>query len=299
MTPAHFPQPGLLQPYGALPTPRLTPDLIQLVRAGQVFSLAVPVFEGIPVPGPMVPFTLTPRLRHDDPLEITPATAAAETISMAIHTGTHMDALCHIGERQDAAGEPAVDGEPRLYAGPDRTVPARAQVSYQGQRHLDASAMIPVVTRGVLLDVAAAKGLEVLPDADIVTIEDVRQALAWSGAALTPGCAVLLRTGFYKHLQDGSQAYQTAIAGLGLEAAQFLASAGMTLACADNMTVEAFPPLDHPVHRFLIVHSGITMVENLYLEQLSAQQVYEFLLIITPLRIQGATGSWVHPIAIA
>jgi kynurenine formamidase len=65
------------------------------------------------------------------------------------------------------------------------------------------------------------------------------------------------------------------------------------------MTVEAIPPLDHPVHRFLLVHHGITHVENLYLEELAVQRVYEFLVIITPLRLQGATGSWVHPIAIA
>ena len=55
----------------------------------------------------------------------------------------------------------------------------------------------------------------------------------------------------------------------------------------------------HAVHRFLIVHHGITHLENLYLEELAAQQVYEFLLIAAPLRLQGATGSWVHPIAIA
>ena len=292
------PQPGQLQPYGALPVPRLTPELISLVHSGQVYSLGIPLYEGIPVPGSMVPFSLTPRLRHGDPLEITPASAASETIALAIHTGTHMDALCHIAERQDASGAPSAAGEPRLYAGPGQTVPARGHVNQYGQQHLDGSAMIPVITRGVLLDVAAAKGLEVLPDGYIVTAEDVRQTLAWSGAVLTPGCAVLLRTGFYKHLRSGSPAYKNAIAGLGLEAAQFLAAAGMTLACADNMTVEAFPPLDHAVHRFLIVHSGITMVENLYLEQLSADRRYEFLFIVTPLRIQGATGSWVHPIAI-
>jgi kynurenine formamidase len=65
------------------------------------------------------------------------------------------------------------------------------------------------------------------------------------------------------------------------------------------MTVEAFPPYDHAVHRILLVHHGITHLENLYLEELAAQHVYEFLLIVTPLRLQGSTGSWVHPIAIA
>jgi len=58
------------------------------------------------------------------------------------------------------------------------------------------------------------------------------------------------------------------------------------------------PPNDHAVHRFLLVNNGITHVENLYLEALAASRAYEFLLVITPLRLSGATGSWVHPIAI-
>ena len=90
-----------------------------------------------------------------------------------------------------------------------------------------------------------------------------------------------------------------AIAGIGLDAAQWLHQQGMILAGADTMSVEAVPPLDHAVHRYLLVHHGVTHLENLYLEDLAAHHVYEFLLIVTPLRLQGSTGSWVHPIAIA
>ncbi|GAC1509734.1 MAG: hypothetical protein NVS2B12_25880 [Ktedonobacteraceae bacterium] len=54
-----------------------------------------------------------------------------------------------------------------------------------------------------------------------------------------------------------------------------------------------------PTPRFLLVHHGVTHLENLYLEDLAERQVYNFLLIVTPLRLIGATGSWVHPIAIA
>lgn len=73
----------------------------------------------------------------------------------------------------------------------------------------------------------------------------------------------------------------------------------MILAAADNMSVEVQPPMDHAVHRYLLVQNGITHLENLYLEELAARKVYEFLLIVTPLRLVGSTGSWVHPIAIA
>jgi kynurenine formamidase len=288
-----------MAPYGILPVPRVTPELLGLVRSGTVYSLAVVYREGIPVPAPMAPYTLSPRLRHGDLSDIAPASAAAEVVTMAAHTGTHIDALCHIGERQTSDGQPANDGQVRLFASIGETIAAAETVNFQGQTHLSIAEMPPIITRGVLLDVAGSRGLGVLPDGYVISAEDIEDTLNRQGTQVRPGTAVLLRTGFYQHLRDGNPAYANAIAGLGLGAAKLLASQGMILAGADNMTVEAFPPYDHSVHRFLLVHSGITHLENLFLEELAARQVYEFLLIVTPLRLQGSTGSWVHPIAIA
>lgn len=292
-------QPGNMSSYGALPVPQVTPELLGLVKSGKVYSLAVVHYEGIPVPGPMVPYTLSPRLRHGDLTDIRPASAAAEVITMSIHTSTHIDALCHIGEHQNLDGQPDVNGDVRLFAGTDQSVPAKDHVNFQGQTHLSIVDMPPIVTRAVLLDVAGYKGVDVLPDGYVITAEDIQNTLSAQNITIKPGTAVLTRTGFYQHLRDGNRAYSDAIAGIGLEAAQMLFNQGMILAGADNMTVEAFPPYDHAVHRFLLVHNGVTHLENLYLEMLAAEKVYEFMLIVTPLRLQGATGSWVHPIAIA
>jgi kynurenine formamidase len=293
------PQPGEMKPYGALPVPHLTPELLSLVKTGKVYSLSVVYREGIPVPGPMVPYSLTPRLRHGDDDLISPASAAAEAITMSAHTGTHIDALCHIGEHQNAAGEPDPSGEVRLYNGTHQSVAASDHVTYQGQTHLSIAEMPPIITRAVLLDVAAYKGVDVLPHAYIITAEDIQNTLEAQNTVVQPGTAVLIRTGFYQHLRDGNPAYKDLVAGPGLEAAQFLHQQGMILMGADNMTVEAYPPYEHAVHRYLLVHHGVTHMENLYLEELASSRIYESLLIITPLRLQGATGSWVHPIAIA
>jgi kynurenine formamidase len=293
-------KPGELSPYGALPVPHVTPEHIGLIRTGKVYSLAVVHEEGIPVPGPMVPYTLSPRLRHGDLGDITPASAAAEVVTMAAHTGTHIDALCHIGERQHENGDADPSGEVRLFNGEGQTVKAADCVDFRGQKHLSIAEMPPIVTRGVLVDVAGSLGVDVLPDAYVISGSDVQDALARQGTTVTPGTAVLIRTGFYQHLASGNhRTYADAIAGIGLEAAKWLHKQGMILAGADNMTVEAFPPLDHAVHRYLLVHHGVTHLENLYLEQLAAERVYEFLLMVAPLRLHGATGSWVHPIAIA
>ncbi len=293
------PQPGRLAPYGRLPVPHLTPELRQLVHTGAVYSLAVNYYEGMPKPAPMVPYTISARNRHGDLKGIEPATFAAEAITMAAHTGTHIDALCHIGERQDAQGQPSPDGEPRLYAGKGETVPATESASHQGLMQMNIAQMPPIVTRAVLLDIAGMKGMDVLPDAYMITVADIEATLAKQATIIQPGTAVILRTGFYHHLVSGDSAYVDRIAGPGLEAAQFLVQQGMILIGADNMSVEAMPPVDHAVHRFLLVHNGITHLENLYLEELAEQQIYEFLLIVTPLRLVGATGSWVHRFAFA
>jgi kynurenine formamidase len=291
--------PGEMKPYGALPVPKLTPELLTLVKTGTVYSLSVIWQEGIPVPEPMVPYTLSPRLRHGDLPDLSPASAAAELITMSAHTGTHIDALCHIGERQDANGYPSHDGDVKLFSEDGQYVNAADHVDYHGQKHMSIAEMPPIITRAVLVDVARYKGVDVLPDGYVITATEVQGALEAQGTSVKAGTAVLIRTGFYQHLLSSNPAYKDTIAGIGLEAAQWLHQQGMILAGADNMTVEAVPPSDHPVHRYLLVHHGVTHLENLYLEALAAAQIYEFLLIVTPLRLQGSTGSWVHPIAIA
>ena len=295
--PKHLP-PGKFKPYGALPLPKLTPPLLALVKTGTVYSLAVTHYEAMPVPPPMVPYTLTPRLRHGDLKDIRPASAAAEAVTMAAHTATHIDALCHVGEHRNAKGEPDANGDVHLYAGKGKTVLAKDNVTFQGQQHLSIAEMPPIVLRGVLLDVAGLKGVDVLPDSYPITKKDVQDTLKAQGTVITPGTAVCIRTGFYKHLAEGNLAYRDRIAGLALDGAKFLHKRGMVLAAADNMSVEVQPPIDHAVHRYLLVHNGVTHLENLYVDELAKNKVYEFLLIVTPLRLIGATGSWVHPIAI-
>ncbi len=289
-----------LSPYGRLPVPRLTPALLSLVKTGEIFSLGIDFQEGMLTPGAaMKSYSIAPHLRHGDETTIDPGTAAAETIRMSIHVGTHIDALCHIAEKQDAAGNPASDGEPRLYNGAGTTLPARECVTSAGQAHMSIEKMPPIVTRGLLLDVAAYKGVEMLPPAYGIGADDIRGTLNKQGSEIGENTAVLVRTGTYRLLRDGDPLYRDAQTGLNLEAAQYLVEQGMTLVGADNMAVEAMPPMDHSVHRFLLVHNGITHVENLNLDELAAAACYEFLLIITPLKLTGATGSWVNPIAIA
>ncbi len=286
--------------YGQLPVPRLTPELLRLIKTGQVYSLGVDFEEGMLTPGvAMKSYSIAPHLRHSDPSTIDPAAAAAETIRMSIHVGTHIDALCHIAEKRDEQGNPDPDGRAYLYDGPGKLIPAGECVSSAGQRHLSVEQMPPIVTRGVLLDIAAYKGVDMLPPAYPIAADDIAGAIAKQGAIMRENTAVLVRTGTIQLLRDGNPTYRDAQAGLNEGAARYLLERGMNLVGADNMAVEAMPPHDHSVHRLLLVHSGVTHIENLNLDELAAAQCYEFLLIIAPLKLTGATGSWVNPLAIA
>ncbi|MCY4018919.1 MAG: cyclase family protein [Chloroflexi bacterium] len=289
-----------LSAYGQLPVPRLTPALLSLIRTGEVYSLGVNFEEGMLTPGAaMKSYSIAPHLRHSDSSRIDPGSAAAETIRMSIHVGTHIDALCHIAEKRDAAGNPEPGGVPYLYNGEGKSIPANECVSSAGQTHLSIEQMPPIVTRGVLLDVAAYKDVDMLPPAYQVDADDIAGAIDKQGTVMSENTAVLVRTGSIQLLRDGDPIYRDAQTGLNLEAARYLVERGMNLVGADNMAVEAMPPHDHSVHRFLLVHSGITHVENLNLDELAAARCYEFVLIIAPLKLTGATGSWVNPIAIA
>lgn len=285
--------------YGRLPVPRLTPELIGLVKTGQVYSLGVDFKEGMLTPGAvMKSYSIAPHLRHGDPSTISPASAAAEVIRMSIHVGTHIDALCHIAEKRDADGN-LDDGEPYLYSPDGEPARARDMVSSAGQHHYSIESMPPVLARGVLLDIAGYKGVDALPPAYAVGADDIRGALEKQATRIRERTAVLVRTGSIQYLRDGDPVYRDQQTGINLEAAQFLVERGMHLVGADNMAVEVQPPVDHSVHRFLLVHSGITHIENLNLDELAAAKCYEFLLIVAPLKLTGATGSWVNPIAIA
>lgn len=287
-----------LSAYGKLPIPRLTPELLTLVKTGEVYSLGMDYQRGMLVPGVMASYYIAPHVRHSDASGISPATAATEVINMSIHVGTHIDALCHIAEKQDDDGNPDPRGEPRLYAGEGKTVAALNHVSSAGQQHNAVEKMPPIITRAVLLDVAGYKGMDILPDSYPISLDDIRGTLEKQATSITDGTAVLIRTGFFHHLKNGNLASRDAPAGITLESAKWLVKQGMILAGSDTMPVEVMPPNDHSVHRFLLVHNGITHLENLNLEDLATQQQYEFLLIVSPLKLTGATGSWVNPIAI-
>ena len=159
-----------------------------------------------------------------------------------------------------------------------------------------------LMTRGVLIDVAALKGVDMLPDTYEITIKDLQDALAKQRVTLQPGDAVLINTGWNKLWAKDNARYVKSCPGIGVAAAEWLARQDPMLIGSDNWPVEVAPNPDPrlslPVHQIALVVNGIHLLENLKLDDLAAKQVYEFAFVMQPLKAQGFTGSTVAPVAI-
>lgn len=210
---------------------------------------------------------------------------AADHMSWATHGSvTHLDSLGHVWY------------DDTLYNGYSQT-----GVRSNGLRKLGIDKAPSFLTRGVLVDVARSHGVEYLPAGYEITAADIGATLAESGTTLQPGDAVLLRTGWINTWESDDVAYHGDRPGIGLDASEFLAKADVALVGADNSGVEVLPWAAGtvcPVHQFLIRDCGIYLLEFLDLEELSSKGVVEFLFIASPLRIRGATGSPIAPVAV-
>ena len=141
-----------------------------------------------------------------------------------------------------------------------------------------------------------------LPDGYRVTRKDLIDALNKQNVDLREGDVVLIRTGSMQRYNDAA-AYMANPPGLGMAAARFLIEEkGAMVVGADNLSFEAFPSeLENdyvPVHTYLLAEQGTPIIELVYLEELSRDQVFEFAFIGGSLKLRGADAAPIRPIAI-
>ena len=159
-----------------------------------------------------------------------------------------------------------------------------------------------LMTRAVLIDVAAYKGVDMLGDNYEITVADLEGALKRQNLAINAGDAVIINTGWNKLWGKDNARYSRSNPGLGIKAAEWLIAKDPMLLGADTAPVEVSPNPDKqlslPVHQLALVVHGVHLLENLKLDELAAKNVSEFALVLQPLKLQGATGSTVAPVAI-
>ncbi len=261
----------------------------QLMAGARLFDLAHPMRTGMPQSPNHPPFRMVLERRHGDIVRADGGSAANELIITGGHVGTHVDALAHVSQDGLLHGE----------------TPAASVQSNRGFSTLGIDTFPPYVGRCVLLDIAAVHGTRTLAPGYEVSAEDLDLAEKAAGVSVGEGEAVLIGTGWSRNWPDGQlfTGQVNGAPGPGTGAAQWLIDRRVRLAGAESIAFECIPPgrghAELPVHRMLLVEAGITIVETLRLDELLDSGVREFLLILNPLPIVGATGSPVRPLAIA
>lgn len=272
--------------------------LLARLDGRKVYDLSVEYFVGMPSwhaigdPRYQIWLTHTPNgTAVDDPMGVGEHQNAlvsytGSAISMYTHMGTHIDALNHFG----------LNG--KIWNGYE----ASKYLGDRGWKKTGAETIPPIIARGVLIDVAAARGIEMLPANYRVRKKDLQDALRKQGVKLEQGDVVLIRTGRMK-LYAKADAYMHDTPGLGLDAARYLIEEGgaMTVG-ADNLSFESFPSEVEgnylPVHTYLLAQQGAMILELVNLEELARDRVYEFAFIGTSLKLRGADAAPMRPIAI-
>lgn len=212
---------------------------------------------------------------------------ANDLIVTGTHVGTHIDAFSHTSRHG------------RVIGGGQADVPGQG-----GYLTAGADTIAPIVTRGILLDIAGARDLDLCPAGYEVTPADLQRACQRQRTSPGPGDVVLVRTGWGSLYESDPARYagtDTGVPGAGRAAAAWIAEHRARAAGSDTIPFEcvpAGPRTAMTVHTLLLNQAGVHLIEGLDLEQLSADAVYEFVFIASPLRLVGATGSPVRPLAI-
>ncbi|WP_327683089.1 cyclase family protein [Streptomyces sp. NBC_00467] len=264
------------------------------VRTGRRVPLALPLHQdGIQtglIPGRVNPLHAMVQINQE---LFGPGTVATsdDVVTMGLQAATHWDALTHASHSG------------RIYNGrPADTVTAHTRARFSG---ID---KVPyVVSRGVLLDVARAKGLDRLPGDHAVTPEDLEEAEDFGGVTVGAGDIVLVRTGQIRLALGGDKhGYGYPSPGLSVRTPEWFHAHDVAAVANDTLTFEIFPPeiedLWLAVHALDLVEMGMLQGQNWNLESLStacAQEMrYAFLLSAMPEPFVGGTGTPVAPVAV-
>jgi kynurenine formamidase len=274
---------------------RITPETVlranKLITAGKVYQLGRVYEHGMPLPGKRH-FSLTiPGSPTYPPDGKNGSVAFDEMFSGEIgQVGTQFDGLGHVGVH--------MKGDDYFYNGFKRSEFASAY----GHKKLGVENVGVFFTRAVLLDVARMRKAERLPAGYVITPEDLRACLDEAKLKIEPGDVVLLRTGHGLLWMKDNKAYGDGEPGIGMAAAKWLTDRKVCLLGADTWAIEAVPGEDKdrpfPVHQWNLVRHGVYHLENLDLEELAKDKVYQSAFIFSPLRLKGATGSPGNPIAV-
>ena len=264
--------------------------LVERILGARVYDLEQSRFAGMPVhPAHQPGYFYALHRRHRDsyrPDKYGARSGSSGVLTMMEHSGTHIDALCHQAADLTFHGGVRVDDVERT----------------DGFTQLGAETNPPLLGRGVLLDIAGWQNVPLLPQNYAITADVLEQCARASGVEVRAGDVLLVRTG-YASCWDDSATYLAA-AGVSKSGNVWAADRRVVAVGADNMAWDAMTERDPDTgmtlfgHVHLLVTHGIHILENLNLEALAAAGRREFAFIGIPLKLRGATGSPIRPLAL-
>jgi kynurenine formamidase len=269
---------------------------VSCAKTGRSFSLALPLSEseGIQIgvmPGRINPVRTMVQLNTSmtgDPADFC---TSDDLVVMGLQCATHWDGLGHVSY------------EGVIYNGYPADTITVFGASRCGIHHIRS-----IVSRGVLLDVARAKGVDRLEGGYALTPEDLDAAAEMGRLTVQSGDVVLIRTGqmtFLRQTPPNKLEYGVPSAGPSTKTVGWFRDHDVAAVATDNLTFEVwpceYPDALLPVHILHLVEMGMTQGQNFMLEDLAADcaddGVYEFLLEASPQPFTNAVGSPVNPIA--
>jgi kynurenine formamidase len=267
-----------------------TSELIEIfVKKAKIYDLEQLRYNGMPAYHPVSPAFLYFLYRHHEnyyrPEREGPRTSSSGLIIMTDQSGTHIDARCH------QASDLTLPGGVKIT--PDVETP-------WGFEKLGAEHIPPIIGRGILIDAAYKK--DPLPEEYEITLDEFKEAMRSEGVEIKENDIVLVRTGYGKYWNDPEK--YTKAAGISKEVSVWLGERNVLAVGSDNLAWDVPKYRDPetksalPAHLYLLARKGIYIMENLYLEELARDKVYSFLFIGLPLKMKGATGSPLRPIAV-
>jgi kynurenine formamidase len=261
-----------------------------LVKTGKVYALGVPTGPDSPAYGDRkytVEIIQTPAA-GEPPLGDNKVTAHDEKVTTSMGIGTQMDGFGHLG----------IDH--RFYNGL-KGEDLRTKDGH-GLAKLELSAVPPIVTRGVLIDMAKHFRKPMLDGGQVITRADVEAALKAQKLTVGKGDVVIFHTGWLKMAETDKAKFMAAEPGIGVEAATWLADQGVVAIGSDTFAVEHIPFADPNrqwvVHQTLLAKKGVHILENINTAELAADGAGEFLFVLGQPRFVGTVQVVVNPIAI-
>jgi kynurenine formamidase len=269
----------------------MKPDLVvkaaQLVKTGKTYALGIPVSSATPAYPPRS-FKVTivqPGQAGIPGLGPSKTTYNDDIIEGWVGVGSQLDGLGHIGvEHVYYNGNKLLD-----FADPT------------GLKKLGVEKVPPIVARGVLLDMAAHFGTDIVKEGTAFNVKEIEEVAKKQGVEIRQGDVVIFHTGWLSLIGKDDKRYGAAEPGLGVEGAKYLVGKGVVAIGADTWGLEVLPFESKnifEVHQILLPMNGTYILENMDTAGLAADKAYEFLFVLGQPRFKGGVQSMINPIAI-